>query len=190
MQSLGTFLDRVNVHTQILQRLYARFELTDLRITRWMARHGVWCLRVSLGLVAFWFGLLKFFPGLSPAHSLATDTIREITFGQISPDVSILILAAWECLVGLGLMLGVFMRLILLLLFLQMFGTLMPLFLFPDRVFTHAPYAATLEGQYIIKNFVLISAGIVVGATVRGGRVVADPEIARLADDEELIKGH
>ena len=61
-------------------------------------------------------------------------------------------------------------------LYLQMLGTLTPIVLFPDEVFTRIPYVPTLEGQYIIKNLVLISAGIVVGATVRGGRIVPDPK--------------
>ena len=57
-----------------------------------------------------------------------------------------------------------------------MLGTLTPLFLFPAEVFTQIPYAPTLEGQYIIKNVVLIGAAMIVGATVRGGSVLADPE--------------
>jgi predicted permease len=56
-----------------------------------------------------------------------------------------------------------------------MLGTVTPVFLFPNEVFTALPFAPTLEGQYIIKNIVLVSAGLVIGATVRGGRVVADP---------------
>jgi ABC-type uncharacterized transport system permease subunit len=68
------------------------------------------------------------------------------------------------------------MRGTLLLLFVQMMGTISPLFLFPKEVFTVLPYAPTLEGQYIIKNVVLVSAGLVIGATVRGGRVVSNPE--------------
>jgi hypothetical protein len=75
--------------------------------------------------------------------------------------------------VGLGLVFGVFLRATLLLLWLQMIGTAAPLFLFPNESFTHIPYAPTLEGQYIIKNLVLASAGLVVGATVRGGRLSA-----------------
>jgi hypothetical protein len=67
------------------------------------------------------------------------------------------------------------MRGTLLLLFLQMLGTITPLFLFPAEAFTRIPYAPTLEGQYIIKNLVLISAGIVMGATVRGGGLVSEP---------------
>ena len=64
------------------------------------------------------------------------------------------------------------MRATLLLLAVQMIGTLTPLVLFPGEVFTRIPYAPTLEGQYIIKNAVMISAAIVLGATVRGGGVV------------------
>ena len=70
-----------------------------------------------------------------------------------------------------GKVLGVFMRATLLLLWVQMLGTVTPLIFFPHETFAHIPYAPTLEGQYIIKNIVLVSAGIVIGATVRGGRL-------------------
>lgn len=158
------------------------FDRADVRITNWMARYGVLLLRVSLGLVFFWFGVLKFFPGLSPAQDLATRTMEVLTFGLVPPSVSIPVLATWECAIGLGLMFGLFMRGTLLLLFVQMLGTIMPIFLFPNEAFNRIPYAPTLEGQYIIKNLVLVSAGLVIGATVRGGRVVADPEIARIVE--------
>jgi len=147
----------------------------DVRLTRWMARHGVPLLRVSLGIVFLWFGALKFFPGLSPAQDLAARTITVLSFGFVSPSISLPVLAAWECLIGLGLLTGRLMRLTLLLLAAQMAGTLTPLVLFPSEVFTRVPYAPTLEGQYIIKNAVLISAALVLGATVRGGGLVADP---------------
>lgn len=147
----------------------------DQRLTTWMAQYGITLLRVSLGIVFFWFGFLKFFPGLSPAVDLATRTIEVLTFGLVPPHVSIIILATWECLIGLGLITGLFMRATLLLLFLQMMGTITPIFFFPAEVFTRIPYAPTLEGQYIIKNMVLISAGLVIGATVRGGRLVSEP---------------
>ena len=164
-----------------MQILVDSFNRIDRRITNWMASYGILVLRISLGLVFFWFGILKFFPGLSPAQDLAARTIAIITFGSIPTAISVLLLAVWECLIGLGLIFGVFMRATLLLLFLQMLGTITPIFFFPQEVFTQIPYAPTLEGQYIIKNLVLISAGIVIGATVRGGAMVADPEIAKLA---------
>jgi uncharacterized membrane protein YkgB len=151
-----------------------RFDAFDAAFTAWMAKYGVLLLRVSLGIVFFWFGVLKFFPGVSEAEGLATDTISVLTFGLLTPALSIYILAVWECLIGLGLIFGLFMRATLLLLWLQMLGTITPLFLFPAEAFSQFPYAPTLEGQYIIKNIVLISAGLVIGATVRGGRIVPE----------------
>jgi uncharacterized membrane protein YphA (DoxX/SURF4 family) len=163
-----------------MMNLRTLFNRVDVSITNWMARYGIMLLRVSLGIIFFWFGVLKFFPGLSPAQDLATRTVTNLTFGLIPPNVSILVLATWECLIGLGLLFGVFMRATLFLLFLQMLGTIAPLFFFPQEVFSYLPYAPTLEGQYIIKNIVLISAGLVIGATVRGGAVVADPGIVQV----------
>ena len=90
--------------------------------------------------------------------------------------MSLTLLATLECAIGLGLISGRFMRLTLLLLAFQMVGAASPLFLFPAEVFTRFPYAPTLEGQYIIKNVVLVSAGLVIGATVRGGGLTANPE--------------
>lgn len=155
------------------------FERLEVNITNRLARSGIVFLRVSVGIVFFWFGALKFFPGLSPAQDLATRTINILTFGLIPPDVSILLLATWECLIGIGMILNVFMRTTLFLMFLQMLGTFTPLIFFPQEVFTRIPYAPTLEGQYIIKNIVIVSAGLVIGATVRGGGVVADPDIVQ-----------
>lgn len=157
-----------------MKDLPGRFDALDARITRWMARYGLLILRISLGAVFFWFGVLKFFPGMSPAHDLAARTIEKLSLGTVHPNVSVPVLATWECLIGIGLLFGVFMRATLLLLAVQMAGTLTPLVLFPGEVFTRIPYAPTLEGQYIIKNAVLISAAIVLGATVRGGHLVAD----------------
>lgn len=152
--------------------LQDRFQLVDTRITSFMVRYSIPILRVSLGINFLWFGFLKFFPGLSPAQSLAARTIEQLTFGLVQPNISVPLLAAWETLIGLGLITGMFLRGTLFLLWTQMLGTMTPLLLFPSETFTAIPYAPTLEGQYIIKNLVLISAGLVVGATVRGGRIV------------------
>lgn len=162
-----------------MERMQTRFDEIDRRITRWMARYGIVLLRISLGIVFLWFGALKFFPDLSPAEDLASRTINQLTFGLISEDVALMILATWECLIGLGLIFGVFLRVTLLLLFVQMLGTITPIIFFPNEVFTQIPYATTLEGQYIIKNMVLISAGFVIGATVRGGGMISEPEVAQ-----------
>lgn len=148
----------------------ARFDLVDSAITRWMAQYGMIILRVGLGIVFFWFGALKLFPDLSPAEDLVRNTVY-----FIDPDIFLPILAVWEMLIGLGLIFGKFLRITLLLLFLQMPGIALPLVLLPDVVWTVFPFGLTLEGQYIIKNLVLIGAGLVIGGTVRGGRFVTEP---------------
>jgi len=153
------------------RRLRSLFNTVDNLLTALMARYGITVLRVSVGIVFLWFGFLKFFPGLSPAQDLATKTIDVLMFGLVPTKIALMTLATWECAVGVGLVFGVFLRTTLALLWLQMVGAAAPLFLFPNESFTHIPYAPTLEGQYIIKNLVLVSAGLVVGATVRGGRL-------------------
>lgn len=147
----------------------------DRRVTAWMANHGLTLLRIALGIVFLWFGALKFVPGLSPAEELAGRTIEALSGGAITPAVSLPVLALWESAIGVGLLVGRWMRAVLLLLFLQMIGTATPLVLFPNETWTQFPIAPTLEGQYIIKNIVLVSAAIVLGATVRGGRLVPEP---------------
>ena len=147
------------------------FNKVDPHITSWMNRYGLLLLRISVGIVFVWFGVLKFFPGVSAAQDLAIRTIELLTFGLVPEALIINGLALWEVVIGIGLISGKFMRETLLLLFLQMIGTFAPIFLFPDEVFNHIPYAPTLEGQYIIKNIVIISAGIVLGGSLRSRAV-------------------
>jgi uncharacterized membrane protein YkgB len=149
-----------------------RFESLDRRVTNWMARHGVTLTRLALGIIFIWFGALKFFPGASPAADLASQTIGRLTGGRVGPLVALRVLAAWEVLIGIGLLTGTFLRITLLVLWVQMLGTMLPLVFFPSQTFSSFPFVPTLEGQYIIKNLVLVSAAIVVGATVRGGRML------------------
>jgi uncharacterized membrane protein YphA (DoxX/SURF4 family) len=152
------------------------FERIDTELTEWMARNGIRLLRFSLGGIFLWFGVLKFFPGISPAQTLAGTTMETLSFGLLNPQSAVIILAIWESLIGIGLLTGYFLRGTLFLLWLQMLGTITPLILYPELCFTVIPIAPTLEGQYILKNLVLITAGIVIGATVRGGRLTADPK--------------
>lgn len=152
--------------------LEAQFDRVDRAITGWMARHGLTLLRIALGIVFFWFGALKLFPDLSPAEDLVRDTVSRF----VDPDWFLPVLAIWEMAIGLGMIAGRFMRITLLLLFLQMPGAMLPVVVLPDRVWTDFPFGLTLEGQYIIKNLVLIGAGIVLGGTVRGGKLEPEPD--------------
>lgn len=159
--------------------LMRRFDVIDRKITYWMAKYGLRLMRIGLGVIFLWFGALKLVPGLSPAEEL----VRNTTY-FVNPDWFIPVLALWEMAIGIGLIFGIFMRLTLLLLFLQMPGTALPLVVLPEVVWTQFPFGLTLEGQYIIKNLVLITAGIVLGGTVRGGYLVPEPP-----EESDPVKG-
>ncbi len=134
----------------------------DQRIASWMEKYGILFLRITLAVVFIWFGFLKPL-GLSPAADLVKNTVY-----WFPPDIFLPILGWWEVLIGIFLLYRPLIRAALFLLFLQMPGTMLPLVLLPEVCFTKFPYGLTLEGQYIIKNLVLIGAAIVVGGTVRG----------------------
>jgi uncharacterized membrane protein YkgB len=153
-------ISQSNAHGTFVDRL-------DSRVAGWMVRNGTPLLRISLGIVFLWFGALKFFPGVSPAQDLAIRTMDLLTMGMVPAKTTIIILATWECLIGIGLLANLWMRLTLFLLFVQMLGTFTPIVLFTAETFSHFPFVPSMEGQYIIKNLVLISAGIVIGSTLR-----------------------
>lgn len=160
---------KLTLEDRLLQRIPfgSKLDALDLRITAWMARYGLLFLRVALGIIFFWFGALKLVPGLSPAEDLVRNSVFFVDPAWFQP-----LLAIWEMAIGLGLITGLFMRLTLLLLFLQMPGTLLPVFVTPEAVFTVFPFGLTIEGQYIVKNLALVTAAIVLGGAVRGGRMV------------------
>lgn len=137
-------------------------EIHNLIIEK-MGKIGIPLMRVSIGIIFFWFGALKFFDGLSPAQTLAIETIDLMTFGIFTEKVIIYGLATWEVLIGIGMLFNLYIKQTIILLILQMAGTFMPVFLFPGEVFNIFPYSLTLEGQYIIKNLVVISGAIIIG---------------------------
>jgi uncharacterized membrane protein YphA (DoxX/SURF4 family) len=157
------------------------YKLFESRVSAFMAENGILVTRLALGVIFLWFGILKFVPGLSVAEDLAKRTLVKVTFGHIPAEVCLYILAVWECAIGLGFLSGRFVRSTLILLFLQLPGTFLPLLFFPSETWNRIPYAPTLEGQYILKNLVLISAGIIIGSTMRGGKIVSEPSAARVA---------
>lgn len=127
-----------------------------------MRRYGHVVLRFAVAIIFIWFGALKFFPGLSPASDLVARTVY-----WIDPDLFIPILAAWEVLIGVCMLIRPLVRVAIPLLFLQMPGTFLPLIILPDVTWLRFPYAPTLEGQYILKNLIIIGAALVIGSTVR-----------------------
>jgi uncharacterized membrane protein YphA (DoxX/SURF4 family) len=143
--------------------LHERLDRLEGRAIRWLAGYSIAVLRIGLGIVFVGFGALKFFPGVSPMENLVMNTLDVLTLGVVPARAGIVIVAALECTIGLGLITGRFPRLTLVLLGFQMIGAMSPLFLFPGRLFSGPFHAPTLEGQYVIKDLVLISAGLVIG---------------------------
>lgn len=133
----------------------------DLRIATWMNKYGRLFLRYSLAVIFIWFGALKPL-GMSPATDLVTQTVYWIPANIFLP-----ILGWWEVAIGVCLIFRPLIRAAIFLLFVQMIGTVMPLFVLPDVCFTSIPFGLTLEGQYIVKNLIIISSALVIGGTVR-----------------------
>ncbi len=133
----------------------------DKLISRYMFIYGIIFLRFSIGLIFIWFGFLKPF-GISPAQELVTNTVYwfddKVSFVKF--------LGWWEVVIGITMCIKPLIRISIFLLFLQMPGTFLPLVLLPEICFTNFPFGLTLEGQYIIKNLIIISAGLVIGGTV------------------------
>jgi len=139
----------------------------DARATAWMAAHAVTVTRLALGFIFLWYGGLKFFPSYSPAEELAGRTVHDLTRGALSAETGLRLLAAWETLIGMGLLTGRYLRATLLLLFLQLPGTFLPVVFYGGEIWYRFPFSATIEGQYIFKNLVLVGAALTIGATVR-----------------------
>lgn len=137
------------------------FDQFDKWLSRLLWRAGVPFLRFGLGVVFVWFGLLKVF-GVSPATDLVVKTVY-----WFDPGVFVPILGWWEAAIGVCLAVPFLNRAGLLLLALQLPGTFLPLILQPARCFNGALWNLTLEGQYIVKNLVIIGAALVLGGLVR-----------------------
>ncbi len=140
----------------------------DRFLTAWMARRGVSILRSTIGILFLWFGSIKLVPGLSSEYEICVRTLGTLSFGRIPPEVAIVMAATCECLIGAGLTFRRHLRFTLLLLFAHMTMTFVALGLFHREMFVLFPLAPTLQGQYIMKNVILLCAGLVIGATVGG----------------------
>ncbi|MCA9188889.1 MAG: DoxX family membrane protein [Pirellulaceae bacterium] len=116
-------------------------------------------LRLALGFVYFHFGMLKFFPDLSPAEMIATQTVMAVSFHWLDANSALFVLAIMETLIGVFLMFNWWPRVTFTLFIFHMIGTFMPLLVLPEFTFKIAPLAPSIEGQYILKNLVFVAAG-------------------------------
>ncbi len=142
------------------------FDAIDRRIAEFMNKIGLRALRISLGIIFIWFGILKTI-GISPAEGLVLATVNWMPI--FSAEIWLIIIGWWEVLIGICFLFKPTLRIAIGLLALQMAGTLLPLFILTEITWQAGrfPYAPTMEGQYIIKNLLIISAAIVIGGSVR-----------------------
>jgi uncharacterized membrane protein YkgB len=137
------------------------FDRFDRMVVTALQRWSVPIMRLSLGIVFVWFGALKVF-GVTPVSDLVAATVY-----WVDPDWFVPFLGVVEMLVGAGLILRRALRLILAVFLAQMAGTFLVLILLPDVAFQDGnPLLLTVEGEFVVKNLVLLSAGLVVGSMV------------------------
>jgi len=145
----------------MLHALLKWYRKTDTCIVVWLEQYGILSLRFSLAIVFIWFGMLKVIGG-----SPATELVKNIVY-WVNPSWFIPFLGWWEVIIGVCFLWTPLLRLGIFLMMIQMAGTFLPLVLLPSVVYEGSVVRLTLEGQYIVKNVVLIAAALVVGGQVR-----------------------
>jgi uncharacterized membrane protein YkgB len=131
----------------------------DRYMIRFSSKIGVPFLRYAIGIIFIWFGALKMIGELSPAYDLVAATIYWLT-----PEIIVPLLGLWEIAIGIAFLIPALTRVGIVLLAFQMPGTFLPLVLLPEICFTVIPFGLTLEGQYIVKNLVIIGSALVIVA--------------------------
>lgn len=153
-----------------------RFDRFDRAVASFMRRYGLVALRLALAVIFVWFGLLKPL-GLSPAQELVENTVYWMPV--LTPRQWVGVIGWWEVLIGVTFLFRKTTRLAILLLALQMGGTFLPLVLLPGTTFQPGrwPWAPTTEGQYIIKNLLILAAAVVLGGSVRDDGPAAKKDV-------------
>ena len=140
------------------------FEKIDTLIISLMSKFGISAIRLSFAIIFIWFGILKPF-GLSAAEGLVIATVDWMPF--FNPQQWLAIIGWWEVLIGITFLFKKTTRVAIGLLYLQMLGTFLPLVILSEVTFQNGGsiYLPTMEGQYIIKNIMIMSAALIVGAS-------------------------
>jgi putative oxidoreductase len=156
------------------------------RFEAWLTVHSVTMLRISLGLIILGFGVLKYFPGVSPAENLVKTTTHVMTFGLVPSMgvVAMVVTATLECLIGLSLIVRRGLRVTIYLLIFWVVGVLSPVVLLPQRLFSGPDHAPTLEGQYVLKDLILFTASLVIATTLYRSTNAAERQSTRATRDE------
>jgi uncharacterized membrane protein YkgB len=167
-------IDRIKP-SKLANSFAALLNRLDEKVVRFMSSYAILIIRISLGIVFVWFGLLKVM-GTSPVYDLASHIVY-----WLPPELFVPLLGIWEMAIGIGLLLGKALRVVLSLLFLQLAGTFLVLVMRPETAFQGGnPLLLTMEAEFVVKNLVLIAAGLAVGGTVRHIRKQQEQQQQRL----------
>ena len=154
--------------SKVVRSAWSLIDRVDLVIVPFLRRWAVPVLRLSLGVVFVWFGMLKILD-VSPVSDLVANTVY-----WFDRETFVTVLGVFEVTVGVLLLLGRVLRFTLLLFVLQMIGTFLTFVILPEVTFRDGnPFLLTVEGEFVVKNLVLISAALVVGTSVRRRRQTA-----------------
>ena len=137
------------------------FDRMDARIISALRKLEVPIARIAIFVVYFWFGLLKLL-GVSPAGPLVEALFKKTVSFMTFPTFYFG-LAIFEMVIGLIFVVKGLERLAIALLAVHIFMTALPLVFLPEITW-QGFFIPTLEGQYIIKNILIVAAAIVVGA--------------------------
>ena len=124
--------------------------------------------KFAIFLIFFWFGLLKVL-GLSPAGPMVLSLL-DMTLPFMNPDTFMVLFGLFEMLIGLLFLIPHVERLAILLLAIHMITTILPLFLLPDLTWASS-FVPTMEGQYIIKNVLIIALAMGIAAHLKPGKI-------------------
>src|SRR2546425_4436224 len=149
----------------MMRQLETQWERLDHIMIAFRTARGTRSLRVALPVTFSWFGALK-----ALGRSRVADLVAKTVY-WLPPAFFVRFLGWWELVIGVGLLSGAALRLILLLFWLQMAGTFLVLVLRPELAFQSGnPLLLTVTGEFVIKNLILIAAGLVIGSTVHRTR--------------------
>ncbi|MFI1443682.1 DoxX family protein [Streptomyces fructofermentans] len=150
------------------------------------ASFGITALRISIGTIFLWFGVPKLFPGASPAEALVVETVAKLTFGIIEGTVASVLTGALETLIGALLISGRARSLTIMILLGHMAGTFTPLLILPKETW-ESFCVGTLEGQYILKNLVIVAAALTLAGHAKSRSRPAPDENPTMRDPDHRL---
>jgi putative oxidoreductase len=160
------FQELFDLERRLVRRIPARLRRLIIAVDRaavgFMERYSVAALRIALAVVFIWFGVLKVIDR-SPVEEIVKETVF-----FLPGDPFFCLLGVLEIAIGVGLLIPIALRITLLVFWAQMAGTFLTLVVLPDRSFQDGnPLLLGVLGEFVVKNLVLMCAGLAIGASIR-----------------------